>query len=253
MNIHQRLSSLAVAASLVLVGCEKKQETAAPLLSDSLPKIERLSESESVSVLIYSIKKGDTLSEIAKKHNVSLGDLKEANNLDNVNQIEIGQKIKIYGAESKLNPPTEKSKPQIVVYTIKKGDALGAIAKRFKVSLAELQRTNGIKNVNDIKINQKLKIYLSGTNSNLNQKASDKTTNNPPKEQRIAEINSLKKGSVPILSVKFMPNEAREHSRKLGNLVRGYAIDQKLGLMGPPLCGMGVCNAFDSVKIKLTI
>ena len=43
----------------------------------------------------YTIKKGDTLSGIAKKFNTSVGSLQKLNNIKNVNLIYVGQKIRI--------------------------------------------------------------------------------------------------------------------------------------------------------------
>ncbi|WP_336805366.1 N-acetylmuramoyl-L-alanine amidase [Bacillus subtilis] len=50
-------------------------------------------------------------------------------------------------------------------YTIKKGDALSVIAQKTGVSMATLQRLNGIKNPNLIKVGQVLKLTGSSTSS----------------------------------------------------------------------------------------
>ncbi|QNA80280.1 MULTISPECIES: N-acetylmuramoyl-L-alanine amidase [Bacillus] len=50
-------------------------------------------------------------------------------------------------------------------YTVKKGDALSVIAQKTGVSMATLQRLNGIKNPNLIKVGQVLKLTGSSTSS----------------------------------------------------------------------------------------
>jgi len=44
----------------------------------------------------YIVKKGDTLSKIAKENNTTVQELKKLNNIEDVNKIIPGQKIKIY-------------------------------------------------------------------------------------------------------------------------------------------------------------
>ena len=45
-----------------------------------------------------------------------------------------------------------------VTYTVKRGDTLSAIAKRYKTTVAKLAKDNGIKNANLIYVGQKIKI-----------------------------------------------------------------------------------------------
>ena len=45
---------------------------------------------------IYIVKKGDTLSKIAKKFNTSISKLAQLNNISDPNKIYVGQKIKFY-------------------------------------------------------------------------------------------------------------------------------------------------------------
>ena len=45
--------------------------------------------------IIYTVKSGDTLSEIAKKYNTTVQTLVRKNNISNPNKIYVGQKIEI--------------------------------------------------------------------------------------------------------------------------------------------------------------
>lgn len=89
----------------------------------------------------YVVKKGDTLTAIAKNHNSSVNCLKTINNLKNANLIIVGQKLIV----------TE-------IYTVVKGDTLSKIAKKFSTTIKKLQEINNIKDVNKIYVNQVLKI-----------------------------------------------------------------------------------------------
>jgi len=58
-----------------------------------------------------------------------------------------------------LPKPKPTPKPAAkVVYTVKRGDTLGAIASRYKTSVAHLAKLNNIKNVNLIRVGQKIRI-----------------------------------------------------------------------------------------------
>ena len=54
--------------------------------------------------------------------------------------------------------PTTSSTKKTVTYTVKRGDTLSAIAKRYKTTVAKLVKNNGIKNANLIYVGQKIKI-----------------------------------------------------------------------------------------------
>lgn len=55
------------------------------------------------------------------------------------------------------NAPAPKPAAK-VVYTVKRGDTLGAIASRYKTSVAHLAKLNNIKNPNVISVGQKIRI-----------------------------------------------------------------------------------------------
>lgn len=58
----------------------------------------------------------------------------------------------------KVAPPKSEPAPKWINYTVKKGDTLYDIAKRYGVSIVEIAKDNNIKNVNLIYASQKLKI-----------------------------------------------------------------------------------------------
>jgi len=96
----------------------------------------------------YVVKRGDSLSEIAQRFNLSIGQLKSANDLTG-NVIQIGQSLTIPGG---LISPSE--------HKIIRGETLSGIAQQYHVSLASLRRTNNL--VGDkIMVGQVLKIPTS--------------------------------------------------------------------------------------------
>ena len=60
-----------------------------------------------------------------------------------------------------INPANLDKKRQErsgTVYTVKKGDTLGAIARRYRVTTAQLMRWNNIKSAHKLRIGQRLRI-----------------------------------------------------------------------------------------------
>lgn len=95
---------------------------------------------------IYTVKKGDSLYNIAKKYNTSVDAIQKLSNLSSIN-LYIGQQLKI---------PTSNSSNDIV-YTVKKGDSLYSIARKFDTAVDLIKRKNNLTS-NLLSIGQKLKI-----------------------------------------------------------------------------------------------
>ena len=91
----------------------------------------------------YTIKRGDTLGAIAKKYGCTVAELVAANSdlIKNPNRIYAGWKLKIpqKGATATANQPDNKTAG---VYTIKRGDSLWAIARRYGCTVADIVKLN---------------------------------------------------------------------------------------------------------------
>ena len=103
----------------------------------------------------YTVKKGDSLYQIANKYNITVEELKKLNNLSN-NYLSIGQILKI---PSNNDLPVNKEN----VYIVKKGDTLYQIAKKYNTTVEELKKINNITS-NLLSVNQKLTIPTKITN-----------------------------------------------------------------------------------------
>lgn len=96
---------------------------------------------------IYVVKKGDTLYSISKKLNISINTLKALNKL-NTNEIYVGQQLILCN---------DKNTEEYDVYTVKKGDSLWSISKKYDISVKELIELNNLNNLT-LQINQKLEV-----------------------------------------------------------------------------------------------
>lgn len=89
----------------------------------------------------YTVKSGDTLYSISRKLNVSVDEIKRANNLTN-NLLTVGQILQI---------PTDTTK----VYTVKSGDTLYTIARNNNTTVSDIIELNNLSTSN-LSIGQKL-------------------------------------------------------------------------------------------------
>ena len=101
---------------------------------------------------IHTVKSGENLSIIAKKYQCTVTNLKEWNNLKST-KLSIGQKLKVY-------PPakTSGSDKGSITHTVKSGDNLWDISKKYGVSVEQIKKLNGLTDKSVLKIGQKLKI-----------------------------------------------------------------------------------------------
>lgn len=107
----------------------------------------------------YVVQAGDTLYGIARQHNTSVQRIKELNKLTNEN-IYPSQVLII--SENDDNDPTE-----CVTYTVKKGDNLYNIARKYNTTVDEIKRYNNLNN-NNLSIGQKIRIPCNVNNDNTN-------------------------------------------------------------------------------------
>ena len=90
----------------------------------------------------YIIKKGDTLSEIAKKYNCTISTLTSLNNIKNPNLIYVGHKLKIPKISAINNGNNNSNKSSLIKYTVKKGDNLSTIAKKYNTTWKKIYNDN---------------------------------------------------------------------------------------------------------------
>ncbi len=112
------------------------------LLVTLLPSAEATTE--------HSVRKGETLTEIAQAYKVTVQAIKDANKLDNANSISVGQKLQIPAPA-----------PKYTEYKIRNGDNLSDIAKDHGVTLRSITALNAIGNANRIRVGQVIKIPVA--------------------------------------------------------------------------------------------
>ncbi|MDO4434116.1 MAG: LysM peptidoglycan-binding domain-containing protein [Alysiella sp.] len=147
----------------------------------AVPNSKRV-ENAKTKTLTHKVEAGDTLYNIAKRHQIEVADLLAVNNIKG-NNIKLGQVLKIVVENKKTvvvkekndkndksnnnktntsknlaeqKKPNSNRKSAPVVHTVKKGDTLESIAKRYNLDVGDLKRANG--GNSRLQIGQKVKL-----------------------------------------------------------------------------------------------
>jgi membrane-bound lytic murein transglycosylase D len=115
-----------------------------------------LTEYKTPPTRTYIVSAGDTLSEIAAKHKVSISSIKRANNLSG-NLIKVNQELIIKAPKS--GPKTTPVRK--LNYQVRNGDSLYLIAKRFDLKIADLTSWNKLDKNKYLQPGQRLTLYIN--------------------------------------------------------------------------------------------
>ena len=113
-------------------------------------------EERGTGSIIYTVKRGNTLSQIAREYRVSVEHIVELNDIQNPNRIYPGEKLRITESDRTDLAPVDNTIQ--VYYVVKSGDTLYGIARKFGITLNQILKYNDIQNPNLIYPGQTLKI-----------------------------------------------------------------------------------------------
>ena len=123
--------------------------------------------------ITYKVEKGDTLYSISRKYQITVAELRTANNLSENDVIKVGQKLIIPDADIGTAAALSSTKTSVsstpsgktVEYVVVKGDTLYGIARKNGMSVADLMALNNLDSSAVIKVGQKLKVSASDNSS----------------------------------------------------------------------------------------
>ena len=106
-----------------------------------------------------TVKPGDTLTSISKRHGVAISRLVQLNNLTDPNRIYAGQRIRLApAAPAAAGPAPAPAAASGRSHTVRPGEHLIGIARRYGVSVTSIATANGIANASRIFAGQRLSI-----------------------------------------------------------------------------------------------
>lgn len=113
------------------------------------------------ATVVHRVKKGDSLSGIAKGYGCSVAQLKNWNRLKG-NIIKPGRQLKIYSKSNAVRLSTGKrSASSVIYYTVKPGDTLWRISQKYNgLTVEKLMKVNNIRQAMDLKTGDTIKIHL---------------------------------------------------------------------------------------------
>jgi N-acetylmuramoyl-L-alanine amidase len=189
----------------------------------------------------YTIRRGDTLDIIARKHNTKISTLLKLNHMKLDDPLYFGRALKVPAREKELSdenrdeevkvstageksPPPAPS-PVTRVYMVKRGDTLDKIAKKNNTTIGVLLRLNKMKLQEPLYVGKKLKLPHTEANAGEAEKAAGKKSK--------TYVYRVKKGDT-LDKIARQCNTSVSELRRLNQIRRAdlLYVDQKLRL--PP-------------------
>ena len=148
--------------------------------------------------ITYKVEKGDTLYSISRKYQITVAELRTANNLSENDVIKVGQKLIIPDADigtaaalssTKTAGAATSSTVKTTEYVVAKGDTLYGIARKNGMSVADLMAINNLDSSAVIKIGQKLKVSAAGAAVASATSTSSKNTPATKSTETVISVN----------------------------------------------------------------
>ncbi|MBC8065645.1 MAG: LysM peptidoglycan-binding domain-containing protein [Chlorobia bacterium] len=198
----------------------------------------------------YTVKQGDTLSEIASKFGVASKAILSANHLPSADKLKLGQVLQIPQAASTDSIRSKTSSPTSgTTYTVQSGDNDESIAKKLGITAKELRVANLGTNWTRLQIGQSLAIPMkAGWFDFMAQKAAVEAKN----ETTVANIPSAKQPATLVSSMK--PVEAAsskvvQRTYTVHNGDNDWIIAKRLGLKPSQLRSLNPGIKWTNLKI----
>ena len=108
---------------------------------------------------------------------------------------------------------------ELIIYKVKSGDYLGKIAGRYRCSVAQIKKWNGLKS-NDIRVGQKLRIYRGGvvSSSSSTSSASSNSSSSSSTSSSASAAGSGNKITYTVKSGDVLGRIAEKHGVSLSEL-----------------------------------
>lgn len=96
-------------------------------------------------ITYHKVRRGETLSAIASRYNITLTELTRYNKIYKSNYIAVGKFLKIpHSGAITAGNTTVSSKEEMITYRVRQGDSLWTLAKRYHTTAQKIQRLNNL-------------------------------------------------------------------------------------------------------------
>lgn len=217
-------NNIALGESIKIIKTEKvttwvKKETKQPIVEKKEAVVATESktnntETPKTTENYYVVAKGDYLFSIAKKHNISVAQLKEWNNIID-NNVKVGTQLIISEdsvAQAKTDATTPKKEFKNIEHIVEKGEYLGTIARKFNTTINDLLEWNSLSDSN-IKLGDKL---IVGKEEIITSKEALVQNNKDKKSSEI--LYQVRKGDTLLKITQKFPGVTISDLKKWNNI-----------------------------------
>ncbi|MEC4749508.1 LysM peptidoglycan-binding domain-containing protein [Methylomicrobium sp. Wu6] len=113
----------------------------------------------------HTVQKGDTFFNIARRYSVNPKELADWNRITLKTALVPGRKLMIKGREQQV--ASSSNSLRLIHYTVRKGDTLTQLSKKFNISASELRKSNSDTLARGLQPGQKLKILVDSNRSTI--------------------------------------------------------------------------------------
>lgn len=240
----------------VPVGMSQVAVAAIPTSFSAQPKV------ISADYYFYRVKRGDSLSTIARKHRTSIATVRRLNSLGNRTLLRVGQKLRVPDrggsfvsyempvTEGPVAAPEKSSSEQSTVagneapqaasetHVVRRGENLTLIAKKYGMSVNELRRLNKLSHRSILRAGQTLKLKeeepaISDKSSSVQNSRRAPVIN---RSRNLASRSSKSKGAQKMVkdvvrkSKQIAKNAARRHKVRRGETLAQIAMRYKVSV-----------------------
>jgi membrane-bound lytic murein transglycosylase D len=110
----------------------------------------------------YIVRRGDSLWAIGQRHNVTVRELAAWNGMAPNDTLREGQQLVVW-TEGRASGPNPANTTRSLSYTVRRGDSLARISRRFRVTVDDLVRWNRIDPDRYLQPGQRLQLYVDVT------------------------------------------------------------------------------------------
>ena len=144
---------------------EKEIETEAfNPASDPTPPIKldikELIAGEGDTIIVHEVQSKESFFAISKKYQIEIDDILSWNQLDIMDGLQIGQKLKLVVKKNSLSPSTQSeviTEDQALIHEVMQGETLWSISRKYKVTIEDLIKWNN-KVTDSLSMGEKLRI-----------------------------------------------------------------------------------------------
>lgn len=108
---------------------------------------------------IYRVRSGDSLWSISRRHGMTVAQLARLNGISTQVVLQPGQRLQVSGARGSTQSQPTVAAARKVDYRVRNGDTLSGIARRFAVSVRQLQTWNNMGSSTILRAGQSLTIH----------------------------------------------------------------------------------------------